>query len=106
MLILLLLGDLPNFPSHTDMQSEHHTTDVPTDALAIGPLDINAHGLIDVRHPGQGPTLGQFPCEISEPIMWSSQFVHAAYNPFLGGTSSIFEDGTIFRGSHRCDFAG
>jgi len=33
------------------------------------------------------------PYEVSEPVMWSAQFVDAAYNPFLTRPYSGFEGG-------------
>lgn len=40
------------------------------------------------------PMLQEVPFDLSEPVLWSSQFVNAAYNPFLGplDPDQVFED--------------
>lgn len=34
----------------------------------------------------------QMPYEVSEPIVWSAQFVNAAYNPFLSRSTATLEE--------------
>ncbi|KIW62620.1 hypothetical protein PV04_10778 [Phialophora macrospora] len=77
-------------------QQEQTLTSLPvTSSAGVGPdnmtrPDSSVLGFYEFESQGQGGSeyMG-FAQGISEPVMWSAQFVDAAYNPFLGYSSAM-----------------
>lgn len=62
-----------------------------TSSIAGEPMnrpDLSSLGSYGLDHEGASDDYVRFAQGISEPVMWSAQFVDAAYNPFLGYSSS------------------